>query len=140
MPGSRSGEASRKPWARMAVLLLSVLLALAFGAAGGSKLMGAEPMVALFDQIGLGQGFRILTGTVEVVGAALLLWPRGRLVGALLLAPTMVGAIGTHVLLIGGSVLPATILLLLLTLTAYLQRRAGTAGAARNGVTEPTTA
>lgn len=37
---------------------LRILLTLAFVGAGGAKLAGVEMMVATFDQIGFGQGFR----------------------------------------------------------------------------------
>jgi len=56
-------------------IALRILLMLVFVAAGGLKLAGVPKMVALFDQIGLGQGFRLLTGIVEVTGGiALLGW------------------------------------------------------------------
>ena len=43
--------------------------------AGFSKLSGDPQMVGLFDAIGLGQWFRYLTGSLEVLGAVLLLIP-----------------------------------------------------------------
>ena len=54
--------------------------------AGGLKLAGVEPMVAMFETIGLGQWFRYLTGGLEVTGAILLLIPTTVLVGGSLLA------------------------------------------------------
>ena len=53
--------------------VLKVLVGLAFIGAGGSQLAGA-PAMAIFWKIGLGQGFRILTGLLTVVGA-IGLWP-----------------------------------------------------------------
>src|SRR2546426_8844203 len=51
------------------------LLAAAFLAAGGAKLAGVPMMVQIFDQIGMGQWFRIVTGLVEVIGAVALVVP-----------------------------------------------------------------
>ncbi len=79
--------------------------------AGGLKLAGAHDMVALFDAIGIGQWFRYLTGSIEVIAALLLLTPRLALFGALLLIPTMIGAVVTHLLIVGASPMPAIVLL-----------------------------
>ena len=68
-------------------------------------------MVALFDAIGIGQWFRYLTGSIEVTAALLLLTPRLALFGALLLIPTMIGAVVTHLLIVGASPMPAIVLL-----------------------------
>jgi uncharacterized membrane protein YphA (DoxX/SURF4 family) len=102
--------------------ILQLLLAAAFAMAGYAKLSGAADMVALFESIGVGQWFRYVTGAVEVIGAILLLIPGRAASGALLLAPTMVGAIITHLFLVGGSAIPATVLLAL-TLTVLWLRR-----------------
>jgi len=79
--------------------------------AGGLKLAGVPVMVALFDAIGIGQWFRYLTGSIEVVSAAALLVPSWAALGALLVIPTMVGAVITHLFIVGGSALPAIALL-----------------------------
>ena len=103
-------------------LALRILLTLVFVGAGGAKLLGAEMMVATFEQIGLGQGFRYLTGAIEVVGAALL-WLRGRnVIGAAVLGGTMVGAVLTHLLILGPSALSAIILGLLCAVVLYIYR------------------
>jgi putative oxidoreductase len=87
-----------------------ILLAAAFIAAGGAKLAGVPDMVAMFDKIGLGQGFRYITGAVEVAGGiALLVRAVAGLAGAAL-AATMLVAVGVHLLVIGGSPLPAVVL------------------------------
>lgn len=96
-----------------------IVLALAFLAAGGSKLAGSAAMVEVFDKIGVGQGFRLMVGVIEVFGATLLLVPRAGLAGALWLGGTMVGAVGTHLFVIGGSPLPAIVLGLLCTFVAW---------------------
>lgn len=101
---------------------LRILLTLAFLGAGGAKLAGVDMMVATFDQIGFGQGFRYLTGIIEVVGAALLWVPRRQVIGAALLGGTMVGAVLTHLFILGPSALPAIVLGLLCTAVLYLHR------------------
>ena len=78
---------------------------------GGLKLTGAPELVALFDAIGIGQWFRYVTGGIEVISAVALLVPSLAAFGALLLVPTMVGAVATHLFIVGGSPLPAAVLL-----------------------------
>ncbi len=92
---------------------VQILTALAFLAAGGSKLSSAPAMVDMFEKIGFGQWFRYVTGSLEMGGALLLLLPRTAAIGGWLLAAVMIGAIGTHLLIIGGSPIPAVVLLML---------------------------
>src|ERR1700688_2287272 len=97
-PTSRTG--------RVAIIVLwvaQVALAVMFLMAGGSKLVGVPAMVSLFDAIGLGQWFRYVTGVVEVVSGIALLVPSAAVFGAMLLIPTMLGAIVTNVLIVPGS-------------------------------------
>ena len=96
------------------IALWAIQLAVAgmFLFAGSLKLAGAPLMVATFDTIGIGQWFRYLTGGIEVVSGAALLVPSLAPFGALLLVPTMVGAIATHVFIVGGSPLAAILLLI----------------------------
>jgi len=110
------------PTHRRIVWGVRILLALAFGAAGMAKLAGVPQMVQVFDAIGFGQWFRYLTGAVEVVGAVLLLVPATGFFGGLLLAATMVGAVATHLVLIGGNPAPALVLGLLSAFVAWRQR------------------
>jgi putative oxidoreductase len=101
--------------------VLQIVAAGMFLLAGGSKLAGVAPMVALFAKIGLGQWFRYVTGGIEVLSAFLLLIPRAAAIGGFLLVCTMVGAIVTHLFVIGGN--PAgAIFLLLVTATITWQR------------------
>jgi uncharacterized membrane protein YphA (DoxX/SURF4 family) len=100
------------------IWILSVLAALAFLAAGGSKLAGAAPMVAVFDKVGIGQWFRYLTGLLEVVGAIGLFIPRT----AVLLSLVMVGATIAHVTVLGGPPVAPIVLLILTGSIAYLRK------------------
>ncbi|SEF22683.1 DoxX family protein [Variovorax sp. NFACC27] len=110
------------PTQRRIVWGVRILLALAFGAAGAAKLAGAQQMVQVFDAIGFGQWFRYLTGLVEVGGALLLLVPATGFLGGLLLAATMVCAVATHLVLIGGNPAPAVVLALLSGFVAWRLR------------------
>ena len=102
--------------------VLQGLAAFAFLAAGGSKLAGAPPMVEMFAKLGAGQWFRYLTGTLEVIGAIALLVPRAAFYGAVLLATVMIGAIVTHLAVLGGSPIPALVLLVIVGTVAWLRR------------------
>ena len=103
----RSGRA-----ALVALWFVQIALAGMFLLAGGSKLLGVPAMVGLFDAIGIGQWFRYLTGLVEVGSALALLVPSIAVFGALALVPTMVGAIATHLFIVGGSpAMPAVLLI-----------------------------
>ena len=101
------------------------------------KLTGATEMVQLFNAIGVGQWFRYVTGTIEVVSAVLLLVPSLAFFGAVALAVTMVGAVLTHRFIVGGN--PALPVVLLVTTAAiaerhYRRRRAARASAVRKPV------
>lgn len=109
-------------WRSAVFWTLKGLLAAAFLSAGGAKIYGVPMMVENFQHIGFGQWFRYLTGGLEVAGAILLLVPRLAAFGALLLGGIMAGAILTHLLLIGGSAVPAFVLLILCAAVAIVQR------------------
>lgn len=109
---------------------IRILLALAFGAAGGAKLAGVPQMVQVFDAVGFGQWFRYVTGVVEVGGALLLLVPATGFFGGLLLATTMLFAALTHLVLIGGSAVPALVLGLLAAFVTWRLRPAARPAAA----------
>jgi putative oxidoreductase len=111
-----------RPTRRIGGWTLQSILAAAFLAAGSAKLAGVPFMVALFDQIGLGQWFRIVTGAVEVVGAVALVVPGLASIGALWLGFTMVCAVATHVFILHTSPVPAFVLGLLNALVVYLRR------------------
>jgi hypothetical protein len=72
--------------------LVELGLAGVFLLVGGAKLIGRPDMVALFGDIGIGQWFRYVTGTIEVTGAALLIVPRLTGASAVLLGAVMIGA------------------------------------------------
>src|SRR4051812_26671439 len=93
-----------------------------FLVAGISKLSGVPMMGQGFDLIGVGQWFRYLTGGIELVGAVLILIPALASFGAGALAATMIGAIITHLFIVGGSPAVPVLLLASTTLIAWARR------------------
>ncbi|MGR9141516.1 DoxX family protein [Rhizobium leguminosarum] len=123
MTAAYSPLISQSKAVRVASWALRLLCAAVFLAAGGAKIAGVPMMVAIFDQVGFGQWFRVLTGIVEVGGAIALLVTASTAFGALTLAVTMVFAVLTHLFLIGGNPLPAVVLLAMTGTVAWLHRR-----------------
>jgi putative oxidoreductase len=113
---------SVRPSRRIGAWTVQGIVAAAFLAAGVAKLAGAPFMVDIFEQIGVGQWFRVVTGAVEVTGAVALLVPGLASVGALWLGGTMVGAVATHLFVLHTSPVPAIVLGLLNTAIVYLRR------------------
>jgi len=110
--------------AKVAAWALSILLALLFVFAGGVKFFNNPVMVKEFAQVGLGQWFRYFTGSMEVAGACLVLFPRVRFLGALLIGAVMVGATIANLTVLHqppAAILTAILLALALTL-AWLAR------------------
>ena len=102
--------------------VLQGLLAVAFLGAAGAKLTSVPMMVEAFAQLGLGQGFRYVTATVEIVGAVLLLVPGFAAVGALLLAVTMAFAFLAHVAVLHTNPGGAVVLFVLSAVVLWLRR------------------
>jgi putative oxidoreductase len=110
---------------RVAVIALWVLqigLAAMFLMAGGSKLFGAAPMVALFNTIGIGQWFRYVTGAIEVASAVALLVPSLAVFGAAALVPTMIGAVAAELFVVHDSAVPPAILFLAAAIVLWSRR------------------
>ena len=102
---------------------LRTLLTLAFVAAGAAKLAGVDMMVQTFDAVGLGQWLRYVTGAIEIGGALALWWPNRQVVGAGLLGATMVGAVLSHVFVLGvATAMPSIVLGLMCAAVLYLHR------------------
>jgi hypothetical protein len=116
-------QIDRSRLATAGLWLVQLAVAGMFLFAGSLKLSGAPEMVATFDTIGLGQWFRYLTGGIEVVSALALLVPSLAPFGALALVPTMLGAIVTHLFVIGGPPTPAAVLLLGSLIILWARRR-----------------
>src|SRR5258708_39158848 len=121
--GTQSASGSTGKIVNVLLWVLQIAAAGMFLMVGFLKLSGNAQLVGLFQAIGLGQWFRYLTGSVEVLGALLLLIPRLSGLGALLLAGTMLGAVATHLFIVGGSPLMAIILLIVTGLIAWGRRQ-----------------
>lgn len=100
---------------------LQLLLAAAFAAAAVAKLMAVPMLVEIFQTIGLGQWFRIVTAIVELVGAVALLTSFAAF-GALWLATTMFFGTIAHLTLLHTSPAAAVVLMVLSLVVAWLRR------------------
>lgn len=104
--GVRAGDRSvAKPrrarqLGKVAVTLLRVGLAVQFIAGGAAKLLGDAQLVAMFEDIGAGQWFRLAIGALEVAGGVGLLVPRVAGLAAAGLAALMAGAVVTNVVVL----------------------------------------
>ena len=121
--GTRLGSGSTGKIINVGLWILQIGAAGMFLMVGFFKLSGDPRMVGLFDAIGLGQWFRYVTGSLEVLGAVLLLIPRLSGLGALLLVGVMLGAVTTHLFVVGGSPLQAIILLIVTGVVAWGRRK-----------------
>ena len=119
-------------WQRVTVWPLQIAAATSFFIAGAAKLIGTEDMVTLFEDIdwgqltlfkdlGWSQWFRHLTGSLQIFSATLLLFPDRAFWGGLLQTPLMIGAIFIH-LVLGGSLMPALVLLSITIAVTWLRR------------------
>ncbi|MGW2936127.1 DoxX family protein [Streptomyces sp. NPDC001156] len=102
--------------------VLQVILAVLFVMAGVSKLAGAQDMVKLFQDVGVGQWLRYVTGSLELAGAVLLLVPRLSALGGLMLTGVMAGAFLTCLFVIDQSPVPAAVLLILAVVVMWNRR------------------
>jgi uncharacterized membrane protein YphA (DoxX/SURF4 family) len=109
--------------ATVTLWIVQIALAGMFLMAGASKLFGAAPMVELFNAIGIGQWFRYVTGLIEVGAAIALLVPRAAVFGALVLVPTMIGAIVTQLFIVHASPVAPAVLLVGAVAILWIRRR-----------------
>jgi uncharacterized membrane protein YphA (DoxX/SURF4 family) len=65
------------------------------------KFTGAEESVYIFTKLGIEPLGRIGSGVVELIASIFILIPRTTLVGALLAAGTMMGALVSHLFVLG---------------------------------------
>jgi uncharacterized membrane protein len=115
-------RAARGRGLNLTLWFVQALLALAFLGAGLSKLTSRPEMVALFQAIGIGQWFRYATGILEFTGAVLVLVPKTRSLGAVLLGVIMVGAIVVNLFIVHTNPIPPLVLLLLSSFVVWGRR------------------
>ena len=87
----------------IALWVVQIGAAAMFLMAGGNKLSSNEQMVGMFQTIGFGQWLRYLTGSLEIIGGILLFVPSLAGLGGLLMTGVFLGAVATHLFIIGGN-------------------------------------
>ena len=111
---------------KIALWIVTIILAVAFLLFGILKLIGAEPLAGEFTKWGYPAWFRLLIGVAEIGGAVLLLLPRTVALSAAGLCVLMVGAVFTHLKAgEGPQTVPAFVLLVLLAIISYARRPRG---------------
>jgi putative oxidoreductase len=100
----------------IATWVLTVLLALAFFGAGLAKLTSQPMMVHEFSTFGLPLWFLYVTGSLEVIGAVLVLIPRLAFIGTSLICCIMVGALIAHLTHGQSAMIGAPLVLLVLAI------------------------
>ena len=111
--------------ARIGLWAVRIVLSAQFVVGGVLKLTADPPMVAMFDDIGAGQGLRLLVGVCEVAGGVGLLVPRLFRLAATGLVLLMVGAAVTNVVALQISPAVPLVLLVLATVVAVARTRKG---------------
>ena len=119
-----TGRRRSGPLARIGLWVLKALLAAAFLIPAYLKLSGQPKMVEEFASLGLGQGFRYVTGGIEGAGALLLLWPRSAFLGAIILLGICGGALIAQALVLHRDLIHVFVLGGLLALVAWASRPA----------------
>jgi putative oxidoreductase len=90
---------------------------------GYGKFENRGVWVKIFEEIGLGQWFRLFTGVVQVSGGVLFVPRRTRTVGAVLLGSTMLGAAIVDVVVVGSPIVVVPLLLLILIAVVWVTSR-----------------
>ena len=123
-PATTPVARSRRPRAaHIGRWAVRILLSAQFVVGGVLKLTADPAMVAMFDDIGAGQGLRLLVGGCEVAGAVGLLVPRLARLAATGLVGLMVGAAVTNVVALQTSPAVPLVLLALATVVAATRTR-----------------
>ena len=109
--------------ARIGLWAVRILLSAQFLLGGVLKLTAQPTMIAMFDDIGAGQGLRLLVGACEVAGAVGLLVPRLARLAAYGLVLLMAGAAVTNVVALATSPAVPLVLLALAAVVAVTRTR-----------------
>ena len=105
------------------IAVLGVVLGFVFLAAGGTKVLGMAPHPANFARWGFSPAVMYAVGAYEVLGAALLFYPRSTSLGALLLIANMIGAVMTRLHSHEArEAVPPIVLMILLSVVGYERR------------------
>jgi hypothetical protein len=90
--------------------IFTVIVSLMMLMSGTSKIIAAEDVVKNFEFMNL-LPYMALIGVTEVIGVALLIYPKTSIYGALLISTVMAGAASIHLSLMGGGGLLMPVLL-----------------------------
>jgi hypothetical protein len=101
--GASINQTGRVATVGMWIARLAVAGILGMGAFTKFFMYTPEGSMALADAMGVGRGVILMIGLVELAAVTLILVPRTRVIGALLAAATMGGALFTHATTIGWS-------------------------------------
>jgi putative oxidoreductase len=112
------------PALKISIWILRGVIGLLFLAAAAMKLTSQAQMVAEFQTVGLGQWFRYLTGSLELVGAVALLVPRSSIVGAVILLLVDIGAFFAQIAILHMDWVHTVVIGAVIGLLIYLQLRA----------------
>lgn len=112
----------RQTWLNRVVWSLQIVMAVVFLNAAYRKFTGHAVPIETFQALGTDPWFRYFTGCLEFVGGVGLLIRSFSGLAALILAIVMVGALGTHLFFVPGSILPAALLLFALILVAAARK------------------
>lgn len=114
-------------WRLRLAWALQLLLAVIFTITAYRKFVADPVPVATVEALGTGQWLRVAIGFAELAGAIGLLMPRLVPLAASCLALLMVGDVGTHLAIVGGSAVPALVLAVACIAVALLRLDEGNA-------------
>lgn len=115
-----------KPSSRLQAITiwgLRGVLGVLFLAAAAMKLSSQPQMIAEFQTIGLGQWFRIFTGSLELIGAIAIFVPQSSIIGATILLIVDLGAFAAQVAVLHMDWVHTIVIGALIVLLIHLQRR-----------------
>lgn len=115
-------QATRILLSDLATWSLQGLVAGIFFASGIVQIAGIRAEVLLFDELGLGQWLRVVTGVLELGGAIALVSPRTASIGGLSLTVLMAGAAFASLTVLPVNPGPTIALTVLTSLIVYLRR------------------
>ena len=104
MPGLFTAEPPKITWVdRVKRIVPPALIGVFFVLIGYTKFDGDPKGMwyQTFEQIGLGQWFRVFTGAMQVAGGLMMCVPKTMVVGAALVAATMLGAVVVDLFVLG---------------------------------------
>ena len=104
MPGLFTAEPPKITWVdRVKRIVPPALIGVFFVLIGYTKFDGDPKGMwyQTFEQIGLGQWFRVFTGAIQVGGGLLMCVPKTMVAGAAMVTATMLGAVVVDLLVLG---------------------------------------